>query len=115
MQNEQPGKQLNTDLPDSKKDQAKLKPDVTIIDMPEVKDIPGQENITVPDMREMQDTTISSADEEAEDLLASINTDEETPDADGAVTNDERTQPRKGNPVAATKKAGGDNSIKKQQ
>jgi len=103
MQNDQTGKQQNADLPDSKKDKAKLKPDVTIIDMPEVKDIPGQENITVPDMREMQDTTISSADEEAEDLLASVNTDDETPDVDGAITNDERTQPRKGNPVSATK------------
>jgi hypothetical protein len=62
------------DLHDSKKDQEKLKPEVVIIDMPEVQDIPGQENVRVPDMREMQDTTISSADEEAEDLLSEINT-----------------------------------------
>jgi hypothetical protein len=64
----------NTELPDSKKDQEKLKQEVVTIDMPEVKDIPGQENIRVPDMKEMQDVTISSADEEAEELLSEINT-----------------------------------------
>jgi hypothetical protein len=62
------------DLTDPKKDQEKLKQEVTTIDLPEVQDIPGQENIQVPDMREMQDTTISSADEEADDLLRDINT-----------------------------------------
>ena len=65
----------NTDLPDSKEDQEKLKPEIVTIDMPEVKDIPGQENIRVPNMKEMQDVTISSADEEAEELLSEINTD----------------------------------------
>src|SRR5688572_25069930 len=64
----------NTDLPDSKEDQEKLKPEIVIIDMPEVQDIPGQEHIRVPDMKEMQDVTISSADEEAEELLSEINT-----------------------------------------
>ena len=64
----------NTDLPDSKEDQEKLKPEIVIMDMPEVQDIPGQENIRVPDMKEMQDVTISSADEEAEELLSEINT-----------------------------------------
>jgi hypothetical protein len=64
----------NTDLPDSKEDQEKLKPEIITMDMPEVQDIPGQENIRVPDMKEMQDVTISSADEEAEELLSEINT-----------------------------------------
>ncbi len=53
-----------TDLPDSEKDQAKLQPEEAILDMPDVKDIPGQENIHVPELREMADTTISSDDEE---------------------------------------------------
>jgi len=57
-------KKLNADLPDSKKDNQKLQPEDVTLDMPEVKDIPGQENIKVPDLREMADTTISSADEE---------------------------------------------------
>lgn len=64
----------NTDLPDSKEDQEKLKQEIVTIDMPEVQDIPGQENIRVPNMKEMQDVTISSADEEAEELLSEINT-----------------------------------------
>ena len=70
----------NTDLPDSKEDEEKLKQEIVTMDMPEVQDIPGQENIRVPDMREMQDVTISSADEEAEDLLSEINTGPADPD-----------------------------------
>jgi hypothetical protein len=57
-------KNLTTDLPDSEKDKVKLQQDETIIDLPDVKDIPGQENVHVPDLREMADTTISSDDEE---------------------------------------------------
>jgi hypothetical protein len=53
-----------TDLPDSEKDQAKLQPEEAVLDLPDVKDIPGQENIHVPELREMADTTISSDDEE---------------------------------------------------
>jgi len=57
-------KNLTTDLPDSERDKKELQQDKTTIDLPDVKDIPGQENIHVPDLREMADTTISSADEE---------------------------------------------------
>ena len=57
-------KNLTTDLPDSEKDKVKLQQDKIIIDLPDVKDIPGQENVHVPDLREMADTTISSDDEE---------------------------------------------------
>ena len=46
---------------------------VDTIDMPEVKDIPGQENIRPPHLREMMDTTISSADEEGEGILDDLN------------------------------------------
>jgi len=74
--------QRNSDLPDSKKDQEKLKPEIVTIDMPEVHDIPGQENIEVPNIREMQDVTISSEDEEAEELLSELNTREEGNDRD---------------------------------
>jgi hypothetical protein len=48
-----------------------------IIDMPEVKDIPGQEHIKPPRMGEMVDTTASSADEEGEGILDDLNRDEE--------------------------------------
>ncbi|MES1225778.1 MAG: hypothetical protein ABUT20_60430 [Bacteroidota bacterium] len=65
------------DLKDSKKDQQKLQPETITMDMPEVKDIPGQENIKPPQFREMQDVTISSADEEGEGILDDLNTDDE--------------------------------------
>ncbi len=52
------------DLPDSPADREKLQPEETVINLPDVSDIPGQENITVPQMGEFSDTTASSDDEE---------------------------------------------------
>lgn len=49
----------------------------TTIDMPEVKDIPGQENIKPPRIREMEDTTISSAGEEGEGIVDDLNKEDE--------------------------------------
>jgi hypothetical protein len=54
----------NTDLPETKDDKAHLKQEEVTFDLPEVKDIPGQEHIHVPKMREFADTTISSDGEE---------------------------------------------------
>jgi hypothetical protein len=48
-----------------------LKQDEATLDLPEVKDIPGQENINVPNLKEMADTTISSDDEEGLGILDS--------------------------------------------
>ena len=56
------------DLTDSASDQERLKPEVTTIDLPDVSDIPGQENIHVPPLGELADVTISSDDEE--DILS---------------------------------------------
>ena len=44
--------------------------------MPEVKDIPGQEHVHPPRMREMEDTTSSSAGEEGEGILDDLNDDD---------------------------------------
>ena len=55
------------------KNKKQKKTDDTVIDMPEVRDIPGQENIRPPRVGEMEDTTISSADEEGEGLLDDLN------------------------------------------
>lgn len=52
------------DLPDSPKDEEKLKPDTAILDLPDVSEIPGQEHIHVPNLKAFADTTISSDDEE---------------------------------------------------
>jgi len=70
-------KAKKTGMKDSKKDQKKMQPEATTMDMPEVKDIPGQENIRPPQFREMQDITISSADEEGVGILDNLNEDEE--------------------------------------
>ena len=52
------------DLPDPKKDQEKLRAEETFIDLPDVKDIPGQEFVNVPSLDAIGDTTIASDDEE---------------------------------------------------
>jgi hypothetical protein len=66
----------NTDLTDPQRDQDRLRPDEGTIDMPEVKDIPGQEHVHVPPMGELADTTISSDDEEGVGLLDELNEEE---------------------------------------
>ena len=59
----------SSDLPESKRDKELLKPDKATLDLPDVKDIPGQEHVRPLPPGEMADTTISSADEEANKLL----------------------------------------------
>ena len=58
----------NSDLADSTRDQKELKNEDFTIDLPDVKDIPGQEYIHPPNPGEYADTTISSADEEGENV-----------------------------------------------
>ena len=58
-----------SDLPETENDKKQLQPDEAILDLPEVKDIPGQEHVRPFLPGEMADTTISSADEEANELL----------------------------------------------
>ncbi|MCW3117801.1 MAG: hypothetical protein JWM28_1883 [Chitinophagaceae bacterium] len=72
----------------------KKEPKTIIMDMPEVKDIPGQENIKPPHIREMMDVTISSADEEGEGLLDDINkedSNDEVIDKTSNVSNSENS------------------------
>ena len=57
------------DLPDSKDDMEKLKPEETVIDLPDVKDIPGQEFVNTPPLGALGDTTISSDDEEGTNIF----------------------------------------------
>lgn len=64
------------DLTDSERDQERLQGDEATIDLPDVKDIPGQEFVTVPPLGMMADTTISSADEEGEGLFEDDEEDE---------------------------------------
>jgi len=66
------------DLTDPERDQDRLKPEEVTIDLPDVKDIPGQEFVHAPPLGMLADTTISSADEEGEGLFD----DEEEDDTD---------------------------------
>jgi hypothetical protein len=73
------------DLQDSPQDEEKMKTETVIMDLPEVKDIPGQENVQVPNIQSMQDTTISSDDEEG----AGIFDDDDEEDVNDSIIDDE--------------------------
>lgn len=57
------------DLPDTPRDEEKLQDEEATLDLPEVKDIPGQEYVQVPRMNAFPDTTVSSEDEEGASVL----------------------------------------------
>lgn len=65
-----PGKiNLEEDIHDPATDEEKLRPDSAAMDLPEVKDIPGQENVHVPPLGELADITASSDDEEGRGIF----------------------------------------------
>ncbi|HZG24082.1 MAG TPA: hypothetical protein VEZ17_05850, partial [Chitinophagaceae bacterium] len=72
------------DLQDAPEDEEKMKTETVILDLPDVSDIPGQENIHVPPLGELADTTISSDDEEGVGLFD----DEELQESDIIMGND---------------------------
>ena len=57
------------DIADSPEDVKRLQPESSSIDLPDVKDIPGQKHIHVPKLREAIDTTASSDDEEGKGIF----------------------------------------------
>ena len=65
-------KEFEDDLQDSYRDQQRLKPDTATLDLPEVKDIPGQEHIHVAPLGDLADITASSADEEGKGVLDEV-------------------------------------------
>ncbi len=75
---------VKNDLAESDADRKHLQPDTVYIDLPEIKDIPGQENIRLAPFGQLSDTTISSADEEGKGLFE----DDEDADTDN-VTDEE--------------------------
>jgi hypothetical protein len=74
-----------TDIHDSERDQQYLQSEEATLDLPDVKDIPGQEHIHVPKMKAFHDTTISSDDEEGVGVF-----EEDEPDAETDVTDEEK-------------------------
>lgn len=73
------------DLPDSEADQKQMQPETVTMDLPDVKDIPGQEHIHIMPAGDLADTTISSDDEEGAGIPGF---DEEDDNDDGDVTSD---------------------------
>lgn len=73
------------DIHDNPRDEKYLENEETTIDMPDVSDIPGQEHIHVPQMKQFHDTTISSDDEEGKGVF-----DEDELDPETDVTDEER-------------------------
>lgn len=71
------------DLPDTIRDQEQLKNDEATLNLPDVKDIPGQEHVHVPDLKEYADTTISSADEEGKNIWANDELNDDSSDVSG--------------------------------
>jgi hypothetical protein len=81
------------DLPDNAHDEERMQPEEVILDLPDVSDIPGQENIHVPPLGALADTTISSDDEEGVGLFGDDDEDEDTEPImgnDADVSEDER-------------------------
>jgi hypothetical protein len=75
------------DLPESADDKKHLQPETATLDLPEVKDIPGQEKIVPFPTSEGENLTVASADEEAEELL---DDDELTGNSDTNVSREEK-------------------------
>lgn len=61
------------DMKDNRRDEQRMQPEEVNIDLPEVKDIPGQEHISPPPAGELADTTASSDDEEGKGVLDEVN------------------------------------------
>jgi len=59
----------------------------TRMDLPEVRDIPGQEHVRPPQLKEFADTTASSDDEEGKGILDDVNADIS---ADSNVSSEEK-------------------------
>ena len=82
------------DLPDSMDDRDKLAPEESTMDLPDVKDIPGQEHIRPPKLRSFIDTTNASDGEEGKGIVGlnddDGDADDDTAGAGGNVSREER-------------------------
>src|SRR5215212_9798174 len=78
------------DLPDSENDRKKLEPEESFIDLPDVKDIPGQEFVNAPPLGALGDTTIASDDEEGTNIFDRDDSEDLRAGNDGDVGRDER-------------------------
>lgn len=78
------------DLPDSPADREKMETEETYINLPDVKDIPGQEFVHAPPLGMMGDTTISSDDEEGRSVFDREDSEDLRTGNEGDVSREER-------------------------
>jgi hypothetical protein len=78
------------DLPDSERDRKEMRTEETFINLPDVKDIPGQEFVNTPRTGMLDDTTISSADEEGTGVFDLDDSEDLTPGTEGDVSRAQR-------------------------
>jgi hypothetical protein len=92
MANKNSESQINTtkDLQDSADDRKKMQGETASINLPDVKDIPGQESITPMPLGELADNTISSSDEEGDSLFDEDLDEEIDEDPDSDVSRTEK-------------------------
>jgi len=84
------GKDRLSDLIDSPRDREKMEQENPIISLPDVNEIPGQENIIPAPGGELADTTIASADEEGNDIFNDDIDEEIKEDPDSNVSPSEK-------------------------
>lgn len=85
----------NTDLPESARDEKELQSESSIFDLPEVKDIPGQENIIPLPMGDLAGETISSSDEEGDSIFDDDIDEDIEESSDSNVSEEEKTDLRR--------------------
>ena len=85
-----PGKDQLSDGIDSPHDREEMEQENSNISLPDVNEIPGQENIIPAPGGELADTTISSADEEGDDIFNDSIDEEIKEDPDSNVTASEK-------------------------
>ena len=81
---------IPNDLPDNEHDRERLRSEETFINLPDVKDIPGQEFVNTPPLRGIADTTISSEDEEGTGVFDKDDSENLNEGTEFDVTADER-------------------------
>jgi hypothetical protein len=81
---------IPNDLPESERDKDELASEETFIDLPDVKDIPGQEFVNAPPAGILGDTTISSDDEEGTDIFDRDDSEDISTGTEADVTSGER-------------------------
>lgn len=88
--NKNPNKDQLSDKIDSPRDREELQKPAVEVEIPDVHDIPGQENFEPAPLGELADTTISSADEEGEDVFNEDIDEEVVESEDSNVTEQEK-------------------------